>query len=92
MPIGTIVENNTFYRCYHYPIKFAFADDVTHNTIIRNNTFQLDVANGITPAGSAVFYLYGDGRKSTVTPSARRPTSESGSSGTANDNASTATP
>ena len=60
MPIGTIVENNTFYRCYHHPIKFAFTDGVENNTIIRNNTFQLDIDNGITP-GTAVFYLGGGG-------------------------------
>jgi hypothetical protein len=60
MPVGSIVENNTFYRCSHYPIKFAYADGVTHNSIIRNNTFHLDIDNGITPQ-RAVFYITGGG-------------------------------
>jgi hypothetical protein len=60
MPVGTIVEGNTFYRCYNYPIKFAYTDGARNNTIIRNNTFQLDVDNGITPQ-HAVFYIAGGG-------------------------------
>lgn len=60
MPIGSIVEDNTFYRCYSHPIKFAYSDGVTNNSIIRNNTFHLDVDNGITPQ-RAVFYITGGG-------------------------------
>jgi hypothetical protein len=60
MPIGTIVEGNTFYRCYNYPIALGWTGGVRNNTIVRNNTFLLDVDNGITPQ-DCVFYMRGGG-------------------------------
>jgi hypothetical protein len=59
-PTGTVIEGNTIWRGGSNTLKWGCGDmsTVDPGTIVRNNTFLLDVDNGFS-LGSPAFYLRG---------------------------------
>jgi hypothetical protein len=60
-PTGVVIRNNTIWHGYAQTINFAHVHETGPGTIITDNTFDLDVDNGVGYSVQQAFFISGSG-------------------------------